>query len=83
MSGIRAVAFTVVGGSVLRSPLICGNWKWVLERGVCVCLQAQWGGGVISPDQAFRRQGDLVFSQRASALWWNGSCILGAGSVRL
>ena len=41
MGGIRAVAFTVVGGSVLRSPLICGNWKSVLDW--CVCLQAQWG----------------------------------------
>lgn len=41
VGGIRAVAFTVVGGSVLRSPLICGNWKSVLDW--CVCLQAQWG----------------------------------------
>lgn len=48
MSGIRAVAFTVVGGSVLRSPLICGNWKWVLEGGVCVCVSKPSGEEVSS-----------------------------------
>lgn len=42
------MAFTVVGGSVLRSPLIFekrGNCKWVLERGVCVCVSPSPVGG--------------------------------------
>lgn len=60
---------------------------WELEMGsggVCVCVSKPGGdGGVILPDQTFQRQGHPVFAHRASALWWTGSGILGAGSVRL
>lgn len=38
MGEIGATAFAVVGSTVLRTALICGNWKWVLEGCVCVSI---------------------------------------------
>lgn len=83
VSGIRAMAFAVVGGSVLRAPLICGNWKWVLEG--CVCVSPSPVGMEVSSyrTKPFNGRGTLVFAHRASALWWSGCGILGAGSVGL
>lgn len=81
MSGIRAVAFTVVGGSVLRSPLICE-----LEMGsggVCVCVSKPSGEEVSSHQTKPFGRGTLCSHSEPLPSGGMAPASWAAGSVRL